>query len=73
MPRLMNKNMHPTRFSTSLKDCLPNSRTGVESISIIVPTNTFRRYMRGNNLSDLRKDWQAVGGDLRRAISKYSM
>ena len=31
---------------------------------------SFRRYMRGNNLDDMRKDWEKVGNDIRIVMSK---
>lgn len=31
---------------------------------------SFRRYLRGNNLDDLRKDWNAIGKDIRNAMSE---
>lgn len=30
---------------------------------------SFRRYMRGNNISDMRNDWEAIGNDMRK-VSK---
>lgn len=67
------KNKATTCFTTSLRHSLPNFRTGVESISIIKSSDPFRRYMRGNDLSDLREDWRAIGYDLRKAMRKYPL
>ena len=67
------KNKTTTCFNTSLRHSLPGFRTGVESISIIKSADPFRRYMRGNDLLDMRKDWQAIGHDLRTAMRRYSL
>lgn len=67
------KNKTTTCFNTSLRHSLPGFRTGVESISIIKSADPFRKYMRGNDLSDMRKDWQAIGQDIRTAMRRYSL
>lgn len=29
-------------------------------------------YLKGNNVTDMQSDWQAVGNDLRSALSSYN-
>lgn len=28
----------------------------------------FNEYLRGNDVSDMRKDWEAIGNDMRKVI-----
>ena len=31
-----------------------------------------KKYMRSNDITDMREDWMAIGGDLKRAMREYS-
>jgi len=43
--------------------------SGFSSLGNISGTRvSFHGYMRGNNLNDLRKDWEIVGADMRKSM-----
>ena len=70
----MKKNhKYTTKSSTAgLRHCLPNFKTGLESMTILRLDNPFKKYMRSNDITDMREDWMAIGGDLKRAMREYS-
>lgn len=47
-------------------------KTGLESMTILRLDNPFKKYMRSNDITDMREDWMAIGGDLKRAMREYS-
>lgn len=49
---------------------MPDLRSGISSLFSMPSNNLYREYMRGSVTSDIRKNWEVVGGDLRAAIKK---
>ena len=46
---------------------------GFRSLGSLLDSKTIMdNYLKGNNVSDMQSDWQAVGNDLRSALSSYS-
>lgn len=42
---------------------------GLRSLGSLGGDNSlFNDYLKGNNVSDLRKDWEAVGSDMRKVF-----
>lgn len=60
------------QYSTSNRmiDIMPDFISGISSLFSMPSNNLYREYMRGSVAGDMRKDWEAVGGDLRAAIKK---
>ena len=43
---------------------------GLRSLGSLGGDNSlFNDYLKGNNVSDLRKDWEAVGSDMRKVLN----
>lgn len=43
---------------------------GLSSLGSLGGDNSlFNDYLKGNNVSDLRKDWEAVGSDMRKVLN----
>lgn len=43
---------------------------GLRSLGSLGGDNSlFNDYLKGNNVSDLRKDWKAVGSDMRKVLN----
>lgn len=42
---------------------------GLRSLGCIGGDNSlFNEYLRGNNVTDMRKDWEAIGNDMRKVM-----
>lgn len=57
----------------SFTESLPDFMSGLTSL--FFPVNQrrrFERYMRGNVADDWRRDWQAIGNDMKTAMSQYN-
>lgn len=39
--------------------------------SLLDSRTIMDNYLKGNNVSDMQSDWQAVGNDLRSALNSY--
>ena len=59
------------RNSTSLLKEVPSFRSGVESLVNIPGQIRVIRYLKGNNMDDLRRDWRTVGNDIKKAMKHY--
>ena len=43
---------------------------GLRSLGCLGGDNSlFNDYLKGNNVSDLRKDWETVGSDMRKVLN----
>lgn len=71
MCRISNK---PTQMSTSslLKERV-SFRNGIVSLVNIKGSVRFRNYMQGNDMDDMRRDWKAVGRDIRKSMKLYKV
>lgn len=46
---------------------------GFRSLGSLLDSRTIMdNYLKGNNVSDMQSDWQAVGNDLRSALNSYN-
>ena len=46
---------------------------GFRSLGSLLGSRTIMdNYLKGNNVSDMQSDWQAVGNDLRSALNSYN-
>lgn len=60
------------RRRTSRSMSLPRNPflDGVASLGCLGGDNSlFNDYLKGDNLSDLRKDWQTIGSDMRKTFN----
>ena len=61
-----------TRTLKNKKDMriLNNLLEGLVSLGILGGDNSlFNDYLKGDNASDLRKDWEAIGNDMRKVMN----
>lgn len=50
---------------------LNNLLEGLISLGRLGGDNSlFNDYLKGNNASDLRKDWEAIGNDMRKVVRR---
>ena len=50
---------------------LKNSLKGLLSLGSLGGDNSlFNDYLKGDNASDLRKDWEAIGNDMRKVVRR---
>lgn len=49
-----------------------NLLEGLKNLGNLEGDNSlFNDYLRGSNVSDMRKDWAAVGADMRKVMNIY--